>query len=157
MTRPKSKTAGSTRIGKVGLGPVELGRSLKSGNTPTRVIGLKLQNSRTVVGSVLRQHVPATQAKNLFGQLIKDACNSGPVFIERHGRPQVVLVDFQTYKDLVDTRRTPDERRLEALRVEFDALYAQMQTPAVRKVADIFLSASADELNKAARRRKPRG
>jgi prevent-host-death family protein len=158
MRRPaKPKTASRSARSKGNESTVIAGLSLKSSNQPVKSIGVRLKGtSQGVASSVLRQHLPATQAKNLFGKLIKDA-SSGPIFIERHGKPQVVLVDFKTYKDLVETKRTPDEKRLESLRAEFDTLYVQMQTPAVRKVADDFLSASAEELNKVARRHKHRG
>lgn len=139
--------------------PKTRSRTAESTKTAARAVavGLSLKGpAKNPVRSVLNHRVPATRAKNLFGQLMKNA-STGPVFIERHGRPQVVMVDFKTYKNLVEVKRTPDEKHLDSLRAEFDTLFAQMQTPAVRKVANDFLSASADELNKVARRPRHRG
>lgn len=114
-------------------------------------------NHAKTAASILPQSVQATHAKNRFGEILKNARSRGPVFIERHGQTQAVVLDITTYTALVEAKRSPDEKRLDELRGEFDALYASMQKPAVRKIADRFLAASAEELNEAARRAKPRG
>jgi prevent-host-death family protein len=92
--------------------------------------------------------VPATEAKNRFGEVLKAARTGGAVFIERHGRHQAVVLDIETYKSLVTKNRTPDEGRLERLREEFDALYARMQASAARDATDKLSEVSDEELNR---------
>lgn len=121
------------------------GAAPKSGGTAIRKGG-----SRPVGGGAIhRESVPATEAKNRFGEVLKTARERGPVFIEKHGRHQVVVLDIDTYRTLIEKRRTPDEKRLEELRAEFDELYARMQTDTARAVVDRFLTLSDDELNDA--------
>jgi prevent-host-death family protein len=151
--RPKSKSGGSrskSSEGKPARDKVIAGGMLRA---------RKVVPAKKVAASVLRRStggfvrgkisVPATEAKNRFGEVMKAATSRRPVFIERHGRDQVVVLDIDTYKSLLEKRRTPDEKRLEELREEFDALYARMQTPASRKATDKLLAASDEEIDRA--------
>ena len=107
-----------------------------------------------------RDHaVKATVAQNQFGKILRDARDSGPVFIERHGKPQAVVMDIADYEAIVRKAQPPEEKKLESLRGEFDAMYARMQTKTSRSGVDWLLKAPAEDLNKAARRNrvKPRG
>jgi len=102
--------------------------------------------------------VNATQAKNQFGAILKQVRTAQPVFIERHGTTQAVVLDIGSYRALVRRAREPQQVQLDVLREEFDALYARMQSPESRKAVDLLSSASPDELNQvAARRIKPCG
>lgn len=102
--------------------------------------------------------VNATQAKNRFGDIMKRVSQSEAVFIEKHGSPQAVVLDIESYRALVKKAREPQQVQLDALRAEFDAMYARMQTPKFRKIAEDLSSMSADELNRiSARRMKSRG
>lgn len=102
--------------------------------------------------------VQATRAKNQFGAILKSIRNAEPVFIARHGTAQAVVLDIDSYRALVHKAREPHEINLDALRQEFDALYAKMQTAKSRKAAETLFSASAKQLNQtAAHRAKPRG
>ena len=92
--------------------------------------------------------VPATEAKNRFGEVLKAARAGSPVFIERHGRHQAVVLDIDTYQSLLAKHRTPDEQRLETLREEFDALYARMQTAGARDAVERLSTASDEEINR---------
>lgn len=92
--------------------------------------------------------MPATEAKNRFGEVLKAARTRGAVFIERHGRHQAVVLDIDTYKSLLAKHRTPDEQRLETLRKEFDALYERMQSAAARAATDRLSTVSDEELNR---------
>ena len=92
--------------------------------------------------------IPATEAKNRFGEVLK-AAEAGPVFIEKHGRYQAVVLAVDDYHALLARNRTPDEARLDALRKEFDKLYARMQSRRSRSATDRFLSASDEEINRA--------
>lgn len=117
-------------------------------------IEVRKDDPRPISDGVLIQNgsLPATEAKNRFGDVLK-AARKGPVFIEKHGRREAVVLDIETYRSLLENRRTPDERRLEELREEFDALYARMQTIEARAVVEKFLSLSDEELNDAVARR----
>lgn len=100
----------------------------------------------------------ATEAKNRFGAILKMAAGSQPVFIEKHGVVFAVVLDIDSYKELVRKARSSEERHLDELRAEFDAMYAQMQTLRSRKAVDALFAASAEELNRvAAKRLKARG
>lgn len=106
----------------------------------------------------LEYTVNATQAKNQFGAILKQVRNAQPVFIEKHGAAQAVVLDIGSYRALMHQAREPHQVQLDALRQEFDALYARMQTPKSRKAVELLSTASADELNRvAAQRAKARG
>ena len=90
--------------------------------------------------------IPATDAKNRFGEVLK-AAEAGPVFIEKRGRYQAVVLALDDYQSLLARNRTPDEARLDALRKEFDKLYARMQSRRARRATDRLLAASDEEIN----------
>jgi prevent-host-death family protein len=90
--------------------------------------------------------IPATEAKNRFGEVLK-AAEAGPVFIEKRGRYQAVVLALDDYQSLLARNRTPDEARLDALRKEFDKLYARMQSRRSRRATDRLLAASDEEIN----------
>jgi prevent-host-death family protein len=102
--------------------------------------------------------VNATEAKNQFGEILRRIKTSAPVFIEKHGAPLAVVLDVESYEALRLRARDTQQLQLDALRDEFEALYARMQTPASRHAIDRLFAASADELNSvAARHAKRRG
>jgi prevent-host-death family protein len=92
--------------------------------------------------------IPATDAKNRFGEVLK-AAEEGPVFIEKRGRYQAVVLAVDDYRSLLARNRTPDEARLDSLRKEFDKLYARMQSQRSRSATDRLLAASDEEINRA--------
>lgn len=93
------------------------------------------------------QAVPATQAKNRFGEILQAARNSGPVFIERHGQTQAVVLGIETYNKLTSNERTSQERELDYWTRKFDALHTRMQTHETRQAVDLLFSATDAELN----------
>ena len=100
----------------------------------------------------------ATEAKNRFGAIMKLVDEAKPVFIEKHGTAHAVVLDIDSYTALVESARRPEEAKLEALRSEFEELYAAMQTPTSRRGVDALLSATPEELNRGGRARpKSRG
>jgi prevent-host-death family protein len=99
--------------------------------------------------------VKATDAKNRFGVIMKNAKN-GPVFIEKHGTPNVVVLSMTAYQDLLRKGDLAHHTELDALRQEFEAMYAAMQTKEARDAVDALLSATGEELNRAARKRSKR-
>ena len=94
-----------------------------------------------------QRSVSATQAKNRFGEILQAARDVGPVFIERHGQPQAVVLGIEAYKKLAATERTPQERELDYWTREFDALYARMQTRKARQAVDALFYATDTKLN----------
>ena len=97
--------------------------------------------------------VQATDAKNRFGAILKSIRNSEPVYIEKHGKAEAVVLDIASYRALVHKARAPHEIQLDTLRDEFDALYASMQSAKSRIAGDKLLRASAAELNRVAAQR----
>jgi prevent-host-death family protein len=92
--------------------------------------------------------VPATQAKNRFGEILQAARDAGPVFIERHGQPQAVVLGIEAYKKLTANERTSQERELDYWTREFNALHARMQTHKARQAVDALFSATDAKLNR---------
>lgn len=92
--------------------------------------------------------IRATDAKNRFGEVLK-AVEAGPVFIEKRGRCQAVVLAVDDYQSLLAGNRTPDEARLDVLRKEFDKLYALMQSRRSRNATDRLLAATDEEINRA--------
>lgn len=96
----------------------------------------------------IRRTVPATQAKNRFGEILQAARDTGPVFIERHGQAQAVVLGIDAYNKLTSNERTREERELDHWTREFDALHAKMQTRKARQAVDALFSATDAELNR---------
>jgi prevent-host-death family protein len=95
-----------------------------------------------------RRSIPATEAKNRFGEILLAARESGPVFIERHGRAQAVLLGIDAYNKLASNERTPQERELDYWTREFTALHSKMQSQKARHAVDALFSATDAELNR---------
>ena len=100
--------------------------------------------------------VNATQAKNQFGEILRRVQSASPVFIEKHGAPLAVVLDVQSYEALRLRARDAQQIHLDALRDEFDAMYARMQEPRSRRAIDRLSMASDAELNSVATRHKKR-
>jgi prevent-host-death family protein len=100
-----------------------------------------------------RNSVPATQAKNRFGEIIQEARDTGPVFIERHGKAQAVVLGIDAYDKLMSNERSAEERQLDHWTREFDAMRARMQAPQARAAVDALFAATPEELTI----RRPRG
>jgi prevent-host-death family protein len=109
----------------------------------------QLAERGAVVTRSERRSVPATQAKNRFGEILLAVRDAGPVFIERHGQAQAVVLGIDAYNKLTSNQaRTPQERELDYWTREFDALHARMQTPEARRAVDAMFSATDAELNR---------
>lgn len=89
--------------------------------------------------------ITATEAKNSFAELL-DASAHGPVYITRHEKTKAVLLSIEHYRELA----AKDERRLDTLSEEFDALLARMQQPEVRARTRAAFGVSPKEMGKAA-------
>jgi|SRR5579863_589071 len=115
----------------------------------THKIPEQVQGSKTI---------NATRAKNAFGEIMESVRKSVPVFIEKHGKAEAVVLNVSHYRTLVRQARTPDEVHLDGLRDEFETLYLSMQGDKSRKAVDSLLAASAEDFNRtAAERARRRG
>jgi prevent-host-death family protein len=145
------------RIRKPALGRAK--SSQFSGRTPARSPVAGRNAARDVVrarseriaakdNSLDRRSVPATQAKNRFGEILQAARDLGPVFIERHGQAQVVVLGIDAYNKLASNERSSQERELDYWTREFQVLHARMQTRKARQAVDALFSATDAELNR---------
>jgi len=90
--------------------------------------------------------VTATEAKNDFGRILEKATRGGTVIITRHDAPKAVLISVEHF----DSLSRANEVKLDALSGEFDALLAQMQTPASRAGMESAFGAPPQQLAGAA-------
>jgi hypothetical protein len=79
---------------------------------------------------------------------LQAARESGPVFIERHGQAQAVVLGIDAYNKLTSNERSSQERQLDYWTREFDALHARMQTRESRQAVDALFSATDVDLNR---------
>lgn len=98
--------------------------------------------------------VNATQAKNHFGEILRHVRTSSPVFIEKHGSRLAVVLDAGSYDSLVLRARDAQQVQLDALRDEFDALYASMQTARSRRAVKELSTISAERLTSVIAKRR---
>jgi prevent-host-death family protein len=123
-------------------------------NAARNAVGARSQRTTARGESIpprARRSVPATQAKNRFGEILQAARDLGPVFIERHGQAQAVVLGIDAYNKLTSNERSSQERELDYWTREFDALHARMQTHKARRAADALFSATDAELNRRGR------
>jgi len=88
----------------------------------------------------------ATDAKNEFGKILDKAMQNGLIVITKHEAPKAVLMSMERYNALAGA----DERKLNTLSEEFDALLDQMQVPGARAAMQGAFESSPKELGKAA-------
>ena len=100
--------------------------------------------------------IPATRMKNEFGAILERTLRHGAVAITRHDTTKAVLLSYEEFLALVKPRAPA----LDDLTAEFDAMFARMQTPAVRKATAAALNATPEQMGvaavKAARRAQSR-
>ena len=94
----------------------------------------------------------ATSAKNRFGEILRMA-ETEPVYIVKHGKPKTVVLGADLFEALTRQPRTSDDETIDALRKEFDRMYARMQEPRWSKGVRRLIEASSDQLNAVAARR----
>lgn len=70
----------------------------------------------------------ATEAKNSFGKVLDTAISQGMAAITKRDRPTAVVLSLDAYQALLDAQQRP----LEQLSHEFDAMLAHMQMPATQ-------------------------
>jgi antitoxin Phd len=89
--------------------------------------------------------VASTRLKNELAAVLEEAAR-GAVAITRHNAPKAVLVSYEEFQALVNSRA----QSLGELDSEFDALLERMQTPKARKGVEAAFRASPAELGRAA-------
>lgn len=94
-----------------------------------------------------RHVIAATEAQNQFGRVL-DLAQSGPVVVEKFGRPTVVVVSNALYESLVPGDKAGTD--LDALTARFDSMLAGMQSDRAAAAVDALFEASGAELGKAA-------
>lgn len=105
---------------------------------------LAFRNSRGELVDV--PAVAATEVKNKFGAILEKTLHGGAVAITRHDAPKAVLLSYDEFESLIETRA----RTLGKLGAEFDDLLGRMQTPKARKGMKAAFGASPSELGRAA-------
>ena len=105
---------------------------------------LTFRNSQGALVDI--SEVPATRAKNEFGTLLEKATHGGAIAITRHDTPKAVLLSYNEFESLVQTR----SRSLDNLGAEFDELLARMQTPKAKRAMEAAFNASPAKLGRAA-------
>lgn len=96
----------------------------------------------------------ASVAKSRFGRLLEAAIRGDLIVITRHDAPKAVLVSVDEFNALARTQ----ERTLDSLAGEFDALLDRMQTPRARAGMKAAFDASPEHLGRAAVKAvRPRG
>lgn len=88
----------------------------------------------------------ATDAKNEFGRVLETAMRTGLVVITKHDAPKAVLLSIDEFRALLSS----ENRKLDTLSAEFDALLNRMQTPKVRAGMKAAFDASPVQLGTAA-------
>lgn len=114
-----------------------------------RAQGIKGAGRRTAIAAGFdgpTVTVTATEAKNQFGPLLESAMQGQAVLITRHDVPKAVLLSVEEFESLVRGQRP----NMESLSAEFDALLAEMQSPASVRAMKAAFEASPAELGRAA-------
>ena len=92
--------------------------------------------------------VPASEAKNQFGQVLDAALRDGAVVITRHDVPRAVLISIEELESL--GRLVARRDKLDTLAGEFDAIYERMQKPGFARAMSNAFAASPKQLGAAA-------
>ena len=106
------------------------------------IVGFRNHRGEQVTPSSVR----ATVAKNAFGRLLDTAVKDGAVVITKHDMPRAVLVSVEDFTALLRAQ----EKTLDTLSQEFDAMLARMQRPAAGPKMHAAFSATPRQLGQAA-------
>ena len=90
--------------------------------------------------------IPSTDVKNAFGTMLDRVAGGGPVAITRHDAPRAVLVSFDEFQALAQSRM----HALDVLDGEFDGLLKRMQTRKAKKGLAAAFDATPAVLGRAA-------
>jgi antitoxin Phd len=90
--------------------------------------------------------VSASDAKNSFGRILDRVAKDGAVTITRRHEPLAVVIPIQTYLRLANA----EERILDTLSAEFDAVLARMQMPGAAEAMQAAFTMAPSQLGRAA-------
>lgn len=90
--------------------------------------------------------IPATQAKNTFGELLDRVSAAGPVAITRHDTRKAVLLSYEEFESLSRAR----SKTLDELSTGFDDLLDRLQAPGAKQAMEAAFHSSPEELGQAA-------
>jgi antitoxin Phd len=90
--------------------------------------------------------IASTEVKNAFGTMLDRVAGGGPVAITRHDAPRAVLISFDEFQSLAQSRM----HALDALDAEFDGLLDRMQTQKAKKGMAAAFDATPAMLGRAA-------
>lgn len=91
---------------------------------------------------------PASKLKNAFKPVFQQVLREGAVSITRNRRREAVVMSAELYDQIIAELAARDP--LEALRRDYDACFAAMQTGEAREAFKDAFEASSEELGKAA-------
>ena len=91
------------------------------------------------------KHVPASEAKNQFGQVLETALQSGAVVITKHDTPKAILMSIDEFEAMTAARD-----RLDTLAQRYDDTYARMQRPEAKRAMAAAFDATPRQLGAAA-------
>lgn len=86
----------------------------------------------------------ATEAKNRWGALVREARTLGAIAITSHGYVEVVVIEAGKYRELVALLGAAEERRkaaLAELSAEFDRHLASLRAPDAKPRVDAAMTA----------------
>ena len=139
----------------VGLGALCLVKPIDSGALEeTTEYAVRLHRSHETFAqfrnrpseSMAPRSFTATDAKNGFGRVLEAAIRTGLVVITKHDAPKAVLLSISEFRAL----QSAENRKLDTLSAEFDALLDRMQTPRARAGMQAAFDAPPVRLSKAA-------
>jgi prevent-host-death family protein len=87
--------------------------------------------------------IPATDARNAFGQLLDAVTGGQVVAVTRHNAVHAIVVPVERYRQLVAQEGIAT---LETLDAQFETLYARMQDERVRLATAAALAASPEAM-----------
>jgi len=88
----------------------------------------------------------ATDAKKRFGRVLEIVLRGGAVVITKHDAPKAILISVDEFNALTKA----NDRTLDTLSGDFDAMLARMQTPTARTRMKAAFDASPKEVGRAA-------
>ena len=80
--------------------------------------------------------INATEAQKSFGQIIDRAHGNEAIVVERYGRPRVVIVDYERYRELIACERDELRDRLRQASASAQARAAELSEVALDQLLE---------------------
>jgi prevent-host-death family protein len=94
------------------------------------------------------KRIPATEAKNRFGDILEKVLRGTPAVITKHGDAKALLISIEALNTLAEIPQT----ELNSLTAEFDQLLEDMQGEKAGRAMQAAFDASPEEIGQAASR-----